>query len=148
MMAENTILWREYCLKELPELVSDLLKTDFMEERVCLLVGDLGAGKTTLVKAIVEEIAPGDTVTSPTFSLINEYLCGDRTIYHMDLYRLNNMEEAMDIGIEDYFYKGNCFIEWPEIAADLLPDTFCKIEIENLGNFTRRLTLKKVSNIT
>lgn len=148
MKEEITILQIHYTLEDLPKMVGELLDTPFMEEHVCVLYGDLGAGKTTLVQAIVARLAPGELVTSPTFSLINEYVNGDQYIIHMDLYRLNSLDEAMDIGVEDYLYKGNCFIEWPEIIEDILPETFYKIEIENLGNFTRLLTLKKVSNKT
>jgi tRNA threonylcarbamoyladenosine biosynthesis protein TsaE len=117
-----------------------------MDENVCILVGDLGAGKTTFVQAIVSIISPGEKVTSPTFSLINEYETKNGDIYHMDLYRLNSLEEALDIGIEEYFYKGNCFVEWPQIIEDILPDTYYIIEIENLGNFVRLLKLRRVSN--
>jgi tRNA threonylcarbamoyladenosine biosynthesis protein TsaE len=146
MVEQITILERQYSLEDLPGLVEELLDTGFMDEKVCILVGDLGAGKTTIVQAIVSIFALDEKVTSPTFSLINEYDTKNGDLYHMDLYRLNSLEEALDIGIEEYFYKGNCFIEWPQIIEDILPETYYIIEIENLGNFVRLLKLRRVSN--
>lgn len=94
--------------------------------------GKMGAGKTTLIKAICKELHVKNTVTSPTFALVNEYRTGkDTLIYHFDFYRINKIEELYDMGYDEYFYSGNyCFIEWPELAESLLlPDTL-KITIE------------------
>jgi len=93
--------------------------------------GTMGAGKTTFIKAICEELGVTETVNSPTFSIVNEYETIDgRIIYHFDCYRINKMEEALEIGIEEYLYSGNlCFIEWSENIASLLPDSVVNVEI-------------------
>lgn len=109
---------------------------------ICLLIGNLGAGKTTLVKAILKELNSVQEVTSPTYSLINEYQYPNGLAYHMDLYRLNSLEEALNIGIEEYLNSGNyCFIEWPEVIFPLLDDNFIKLSIEILENETRTVNL-------
>ncbi len=106
--------------------------------------GKMGAGKTTFIKAVCEELGVEDQITSPTFSIVNEYR-SDTTgelIYHFDFYRVEKEEEAYDMGYEDYFYSGAiCFIEWPELVEDLLPgDTVdVKIEEDDLG--VRTLTI-------
>jgi tRNA threonylcarbamoyladenosine biosynthesis protein TsaE len=100
--------------------------------RVFLLHGGMGAGKTTLVKALCKYLGVVDQVTSPTFSLVNEYATssGD-TIYHFDLYRLEKESEALDFGMEDYLCSGHyCFIEWPDRAPGLMPDDAVKINID------------------
>lgn len=93
--------------------------------------GSMGAGKTTFIKAVCEELGVTETITSPTFAIINEYRTGDDgVIYHFDFYRINKPEEAFDFGYEDYFYSGNiCFVEWPELIEELLPGNTLKISI-------------------
>jgi tRNA threonylcarbamoyladenosine biosynthesis protein TsaE len=99
------------------------------------LKGDLGAGKTAFVKAFCRRLKVAENVSSPTFALVNEYVYEDengqsRLIHHLDLYRLRSMDEALNIGVEDYLYdNGYCFIEWPEIVADLLPKDMVFMEI-------------------
>ncbi len=99
---------------------------------ILLFKGEMGAGKTTLIKAICKELQVVDEVSSPTYSLVNEYLTqSGETIYHFDLYRLEHEEEALDFGIEDYLYSGNlCLLEWPEKISNLLPDESCTVQIE------------------
>ena len=101
--------------------------------------GTMGAGKTTFIKAICEELGVTETVNSPTFSIVNEYETEDgRIIYHFDCYRINKMEEALEIGVEEYLYSGNlCFIEWSENIASLLPDSVVNVEIRELANGER-----------
>ena len=91
----------------------------------------MGAGKTTFIKAICEELGCEDVITSPTFAIVNEYeVANFQLIYHFDLYRIKKTEELYDIGADDYFYSGNlCFIEWPEMAESALPDETIKITI-------------------
>ena len=94
--------------------------------------GKMGAGKTTFVKAICEALGVEDTVTSPTFAIVNEYECkGDySSIYHFDFYRIKRLEEVYDMGYDEYFYSGlPCFIEWPELIEDLLPEDAVKVTI-------------------
>ena len=101
--------------------------------KVFAFYGKMGAGKTTFVKAICEEMGVEDVITSPTFAIVNEYTSqksGD-TIYHFDFYRIKKLEEVYDMGYEDYFYGGSiCFLEWPELIEDLLPEDAVKVSIE------------------
>ncbi len=99
------------------------------ETRVFAFYGKMGAGKTTFVKAICEELGVEDVITSPTFAIINEYE-GEETIYHFDFYRIKKLEEVYDMGYEDYFYSGAlCFIEWPELIEEILPDDAVRVSI-------------------
>jgi tRNA threonylcarbamoyladenosine biosynthesis protein TsaE len=99
------------------------------DARVFAFYGKMGAGKTTFVKAICEELGVEDVITSPTFAIINEYE-GEETIYHFDFYRIKKLEEVYDMGYEDYFYSGAlCFIEWPELIEEILPDDAVRVNI-------------------
>lgn len=103
----------------------------------------MGAGKTTFIHALSEALGTEDTVGSPTFSIINQYqIPGDECIYHIDLYRLKDEEEALQAGVEDCFYSGNyCFIEWPEKTPSLLPPGTVHVSVLPLNNETRKLTI-------
>lgn len=105
--------------------------------------GTMGAGKTTFIKAICQELGVTDTVNSPTFSIVNEYKTNDgKIIYHFDCYRINNLDQALEIGIEEYLYSGNlCFIEWAENIAALLPDSVVNFDIKELENGERIVSL-------
>lgn len=105
--------------------------------------GDMGAGKTTFIKAICEQLGVEDVINSPTFAIVNEYRSGSgELIYHFDFYRINKPEEAYDFGYEDYFYSGAlCFIEWPEKVEDLLPTDSVDVFIEETDNGSRVLTM-------
>lgn len=107
--------------------------------------GEMGAGKTTFIKAICEELGVEDVINSPTFAIINEYrssMTGE-LIYHFDFYRINKLSEAEDIGTEDYFYSGAlCFIEWPEKIEDLLPGDVVDVTIAENPDGTRELTIE------
>jgi tRNA threonylcarbamoyladenosine biosynthesis protein TsaE len=109
------------------------------------LIGRMGAGKTTLSKALCSSLKVIDIVQSPTFSLVNEYETeSGKTVYHFDFYRITKAEEALNIGIEEYFYSGNqCLIEWPENISELIPDEYLKIEIEVEQNESRTIKLTK-----
>ena len=101
--------------------------------------GKMGAGKTTFVKAICEELGVEDVITSPTFAIINEYE-GDETIYHFDFYRIKKLEEVYDMGYEDYFYSGAlCFIEWPELIEEILPDDAVRVSITEQEDGSRTI---------
>lgn len=113
------------------------------EEKIWVLNGSMGAGKTTLSKAICAELGVMDTVQSPTFSIVNEYLTwNDAVIYHFDFYRLEHPEEALAIGVEEYFDSENlCLIEWPQKIGNLLPEKHLAIDIKDMGDKLRELTL-------
>ena len=102
--------------------------------------GNMGAGKTTFIKAICEELGVEDVITSPTFAIVNEYRSEETSelIYHFDFYRIKKLEEVYDMGYEDYFYSGClCFIEWPELIEDLLPEDAVRVQIEEREDGTR-----------
>ena len=101
------------------------------DHRVFAFYGKMGAGKTTFFKAICEELGVDDVITSPTFAIVNEYTSGEGdSIFHFDFYRIKKIEEVYDMGYEDYFYSGSlCFIEWPELIEDILPDDAIRVNI-------------------
>ena len=105
--------------------------------------GKMGAGKTTFIKAVCEELGVTDVVNSPTFSIVNEYR-SDTTgelIYHFDFYRIQRLEEVYDMGYEDYFYSGAlCFVEWPELVDELLPGDAVKVQIEEQPDGSRTIS--------
>ena len=107
--------------------------------KVFAFYGQMGAGKTTFIKAICEELGVEDVITSPTFAIVNEYTAGNgNPIYHFDFSRIKKEEEVYDMGYEDYFYGGNlCFLEWPELIEDLLPEDVTKVTIQTEDNGTR-----------
>ena len=111
---------------------------------VIALHGEMGAGKTTFVHAVCDELGVQNAVSSPTFSIINEYTtAAGKTIYHLDLYRLKSVQEAIDAGVEDCFYSGNlCLVEWPEIAPTIFPDNTLHAYIEIAGDTERRLVVR------
>jgi tRNA threonylcarbamoyladenosine biosynthesis protein TsaE len=119
---------------ELDAIASEILGLDELK-RIFTLKGQLGAGKTALIKSFCKVLNVREDVTSPTFSILNEYVTGNGDpVYHFDLYRLKSRTELFDFGYEVYFYSGNhCFIEWPEIAGDLIPDDHIAISIEVIG---------------
>ncbi|MBO5579429.1 MAG: tRNA (adenosine(37)-N6)-threonylcarbamoyltransferase complex ATPase subunit type 1 TsaE [Prevotella sp.] len=117
------------------------------EARVFAFYGKMGAGKTTFVKAICEELGSKDVITSPTFAIVNEYTASSvddkqqAPIYHFDFYRIKKLEEVYDMGYEEYFYSGAlCLIEWPELIEDILPDDAVKVTIEVLTDGSRVVT--------
>lgn len=111
------------------------------EQKVFAFYGKMGAGKTTFVKAICEELGVQDVITSPTFAIVNEYEAHDQSIFHFDFYRIKRLEEVYDMGYEDYFYSGAlCFIEWPELIEDLLPEDAVKVTITENADGTRSVT--------
>ncbi len=105
--------------------------------------GKMGAGKTTFIKAICECLQVDDVITSPTFSIVNEYYSNklDDSIYHFDFYRIKKVEEVFDMGYEDYFYSGRlCFLEWPELIEGLLPKDAVKVHIMEQEDGSRFIT--------
>ena len=135
----------EYSLNkidEISQLVIDKIKTI----RIILLRGELGSGKTTIVKSVLKKMGVNDSVTSPTFSILNEYDFAGNIIYHFDLYRIEKIEELDIIGFEDYIYSQNiCFIEWPEIVLNNIDLQYLDIEIRNLGEDKREIIINEIN---
>ena len=130
-------------LKLLGKTAKNLI-TQFPDQRVFAFYGKMGAGKTTFIQAVCRELGTPDNVTSPTFALINEYKTesGD-SIFHFDFYRIKDLEEAYDLGYEDYFYSGNyCLIEWPEKIETLLPLNYVEVKIKVQENGDRLISAK------
>lgn len=117
------------------------------DQSIWIFDGEMGAGKTTLITEICQQLAIEDSVSSPTFSIVNEYVSKKgKAYYHFDFYRLKNEFEAMDIGLEEYLDTGNiCFMEWASKVANLLPENFLHIHIEVIDHTTRMLHLKQVN---
>ncbi len=135
--------WESYTLVDLPVLAKEMIAELQDAPRVWLFRGQMGAGKTTLTKEILKQLDVEQNVQSPTFSLVNEYQTstGD-IVYHFDLYRLKNIQEALAIGIEEYLDSGHyCFIEWPEQAEELWDFPHVNVEIEAINEVQRKLTL-------
>ncbi len=130
-----------FTLDEL-ELVAQKV-IDQHPSKVILFHGEMGVGKTTLIKQLCKTLGVSSATSSPTFSLVNEYETIDsQVVYHFDFYRLKNEMEALDMGADDYFYSGNwCFIEWAEKIPSLIPDKHAVITIELVENGKRHLTL-------
>jgi tRNA threonylcarbamoyladenosine biosynthesis protein TsaE len=128
-------------LSELPELAKKMLKS-FGEQKVIAFYGEMGAGKTTIIKALCEELGVTDTISSPTFSLVNEYRgARGQKIYHFDFYRLKSTIEAYDMGYEEYFYsKAYCLIEWPEKLEELMPLEHEVVKIKKTGENSREIS--------
>ena len=129
------------------EEIHDIAKK-FLEEigdkKIFTFNGKMGAGKTTFIKAICEVMGVKETINSPTFSIVNEYEAADgRIIYHFDCYRINKIQEALDLGAEEYLYSGNlCFIEWSENIAPLLPETLVNVDINEIENKKREIIIR------
>lgn len=114
-------------------------------EKIFVFEGDMGAGKTTFIKALTKALGVKELVSSPTFSIVNEYEGKGKTFYHFDFYRIKNLQEAYDIGYEEYFFSGNtCFIEWPEKVEELLPENYIKVEIKMINENERLLSVNKI----
>ena len=117
------------------------------ESTVFAFYGKMGAGKTTFIKAVCEELGVEDVITSPTFAIVNEYRSetSGELIYHFDFYRVKKIEEVYDMGFEDYFYSGAlCFIEWPELCEEVLPEDTVKVTIEETPDSSRLISFSPV----
>lgn len=133
---------KEYDLGDLKE-VAEMILESLDGRNVVVFRGEMGAGKTTLISALCEVLGVEDDVTSPTFALVNNYqtAAGD-DLYHFDFYRIDRIEEAYDMGYEEYFYgSGLCLVEWPEKVEELLPDDVMKVTITPTSNTRRVITI-------
>jgi len=130
-----------FSLDQIQEVAQQIL--DSNPKKIILFNGEMGVGKTTLIKQLCKSLGVEDATSSPTFSLVNEYqTTNNETVYHFDFYRLNKETEALDMGVDDYLYSGNwCFIEWSEKIANLLPEETSTVTIELLEDGKRELNL-------
>ena len=113
------------------------------EKRVFAFYGGMGAGKTTFIKAVCDQLGVNDAVTSPTFAIVNEYNSQMGPIYHFDFYRIKRASEVLDIGFDDYIYSGNlCLMEWPELIEDFLPEETTIVKIMEIENGMRKIIIE------
>jgi tRNA threonylcarbamoyladenosine biosynthesis protein TsaE len=130
--------------KQLNEMDAAALKflKEVGQKRQFAFYGEMGSGKTTFIKAVCKQLAVTDVVTSPTFSIINEYFTtSDYKVYHFDFYRIKDLEEVFNLGYEDYFYSNEyCFVEWPELVEELLPKDMLKVYLTVAPDGSRTLT--------
>ncbi len=133
---------KNYSLNELTTIAQEVVNNT--QNKVLLFNGDMGVGKTTLIKEICKILGVDDVAHSPTFSLVNEYkTINNETVYHFDFYRIEDEEEAYDMGVEDYLYSNNwCLIEWPENVKNLLPLDAVEVKIMLLDDGQRNIQLK------
>ena len=131
-----------YSLEEIDAIANQIIAAN--PNKVLLFNGEMGVGKTTLIKYLAKNLGVNEVTSSPTFSLVNEYqISENQYIYHFDVYRLKNEMEAMDMGIDEYLYSGNwCFIEWSEKIPNLIPPQHSTLSIELLPDGKRKLTLE------
>ena len=130
-------------LEAIDAVAHDFIREAMQEDTVFAFRGQMGAGKTTFIKSLCAALGVEEVVTSPTFSIVNEYRADEtgELIYHFDFYRIKKLEEAYDMGCEDYFYSGAvCFIEWPELVEDLLPGNTVWVDIRVNDDETRTLS--------
>ena len=130
-------------LEEIGAVAEDFIRLAMQEDTVFAFNGQMGAGKTTFIKALCEALGVSEVVTSPTFSIVNEYRSDEtgELIYHFDFYRIKKIDEAYDMGCEDYFYSGAvCLIEWPELVEDLLPGNTVWVDIRVNDDDTRTIS--------
>ncbi len=117
----------------------------FPDHKIFAFHGEMGAGKTTLIRAFCRLLGVAEEVSSPTFALVNEYAAGHGPVYHFDFYRIEDISEVFDIGYEDYFYSGEyCLLEWPEKITELLPENFVYLRIKITGEQQRMISYHSV----
>ena len=133
---------KNYDLTEVPTIAAQIIAT--VAEKTLLFYGEMGVGKTTLIKEICSQLGVTDNISSPTFSLVNEYqTTRNEQVYHFDFYRITDETEALDIGIDDYFYNNNwCLIEWPQNIKNLLPLNAVEIHLSMAANGKRNILIK------
>ena len=131
-----------YALNEVDAVAKKLI--DSVDSKIILLYGEMGTGKTTLVKSIARVLGSVDVVSSPTFSIVNEYEVKDGVLYHFDLYRINDIEEAYNFGIEEYLFSNNwIIIEWPDVILPILPKPYSEVFLDEKTQELRTIKTKK-----
>jgi tRNA threonylcarbamoyladenosine biosynthesis protein TsaE len=135
----------DYFLDSIDGVAQTIIRN--ISSKIILLYGEMGTGKTTLVKSIVKALGSKDEVSSPTFSIVNEYETSNDVIYHFDLYRLNDIEEAYNFGIEEYIYSKHwVIIEWPELIENMISEDYNRIDLEINEDKSRTIKLNFKSN--
>ena len=131
-----------FSLNEINNIAKKII--EFNPHKIVLFNGEMGAGKTTLIKSLCKELGIITNISSPTFSLVNEYqTITNQIVYHFDFYRLKSQNEALDIGIDEYLYSGHwCFIEWAENIKDLIPENYSTLTISVLSDGKRQIFLQ------
>jgi tRNA threonylcarbamoyladenosine biosynthesis protein TsaE len=137
---------KSFNITDINSIAKEILRS--VNSKVLLFYGEMGVGKTTLIGEIVKELGCASDVSSPTFSIVNEYEINEGLVYHFDFYRIENEEEVYDIGFEDYVDSDNwIFIEWPEKISSLIPDHVNEIHLEKVDDNSRKINLKTLINI-
>lgn len=133
---------KNYTLSQIESIAQEII--EISTSNILLFNGEMGSGKTTLIKSILKQLGVQEVISSPTFSIVNEYISdSDLQIYHFDCYRLESQEEALDLGFEEYIYTGDwVFIEWPEKINDLIPHKTQNIHIKTIDEETRFIVIE------
>ncbi|WP_420573381.1 tRNA (adenosine(37)-N6)-threonylcarbamoyltransferase complex ATPase subunit type 1 TsaE [Kordia sp.] len=132
---------KEYNLSQIDEIATAILTQS--KHKIIAFHGEMGVGKTTLIKVLAKQLGVNELTSSPTFSIVNEYHTTNDVLYHFDCYRMEDEVEAYDIGIEDYLYSDAwCFIEWPERIQNLLPEEITEVNIKKINEQLRSIHLK------
>ena len=132
----------EYTLEEIDSAASEILKA-FDGRKIIRFIGEMGAGKTTMIKSLCKLLGVDEEVTSPTFAIVNEYDGNGCRVFHFDFYRVKNQQEAIDLGLADYFYFGEyVFMEWPQLVDDFMPDDVVTLTIKEIDPTKRHATVE------
>ena len=132
-----------YTLNDVEAVAKTLLET--VDSKIILFEGEMGVGKTTLIKTLIKLLGSNDVVSSPTFSIVNEYLAKNQSIYHFDLYRIESEDELYDFGIDTYIYNNNfVFVEWPELLKPLIQDNYSVVKIVLSENTSRTISIENI----
>ncbi|PKG51040.1 tRNA (adenosine(37)-N6)-threonylcarbamoyltransferase complex ATPase subunit type 1 TsaE [Olleya sp. 1-3] len=132
-----------YTLNDVEAVAKTLLET--VDSKIILFEGEMGVGKTTLIKTLIKLLGSNDVVSSPTFSIVNEYLAKNQSIYHFDLYRIEDEDELYDFGIDTYIYNHNfVFVEWPELLKPLIQDKYSVVKITLSENTSRTISIENI----
>ncbi len=130
-----------YRLDNIESALAEILPL-LKEYKILLFEGNMGAGKTTLISALIKSMGSKDDVSSPTFSIVNEYHTDAGKVFHFDFYRIENEEEVHQLGIEEYFYSGEyCFIEWAQNVQRFLPENYVSVHIQTIDEYTREISI-------
>ena len=132
-----------YTLNDVEAVAKTLLET--VDSKIILFEGEMGVGKTTLIKTLIKLLGSNDVVSSPTFSIVNEYLAKNQSIFHFDLYRIESEDELYDFGIDTYIYNDNfVFVEWPELLKPLIQDNYSVVKIVLSENTSRTISIENI----